>query len=117
MADTICVSSGVITKPLAIFHCIDSAGPKSQDNGPPVASVYPTYTLTSGYHTATSFGNTIIENTADKAIKLSGRVVENEDNSAIQPAHFDGRIEKLYVKYIGKKVTKGQAVAQIYSAE
>ena len=56
-------------------------------------------------------------NTADKAIKLSGRIVENEDNSAIQPAHFDGRIEKLYVKYLGKKVTKGQAVAQIYSAE
>ncbi|WP_347173815.1 efflux RND transporter periplasmic adaptor subunit [Polaribacter uvawellassae] len=56
-------------------------------------------------------------NTEDKAIKLSGKIVENEDNSAIQPAHFNGRIEKLYVKYLGKKVTKGQAVAQIYSAE
>lgn len=56
-------------------------------------------------------------NTKKEAIKLSGRIVENEDNSAIQPAHFDGRIEKLYVKYLGKKVIKGQAVAQIYSAE
>jgi len=51
------------------------------------------------------------------AIKLSGKIVENEDNSAIQPAHFNGRIEKLYVNSIGEKVVKGQAVAKIYAAD
>ncbi|MFT5762103.1 MAG: Cu(I)/Ag(I) efflux system membrane fusion protein [Polaribacter sp.] len=56
-------------------------------------------------------------NTENKAMKLSGRIVENEDNSAVQPAHFNGRIEKLYVNSLGEKITKGQAVAQIYSAE
>ncbi len=52
----------------------------------------------------------------DNAIKLAGKIVANEDNSAIQPAHFDGRIEKLYVKSLGEKVTKGQAIAKIYAA-
>jgi len=55
-------------------------------------------------------------NTEDNAITLSGKIVENEDNTAIQPAHFDGRIEKLYVKSLGEKVNKGQAIAKIYSA-
>ncbi|WP_179338659.1 efflux RND transporter periplasmic adaptor subunit [Winogradskyella ludwigii] len=55
--------------------------------------------------------------TEDNAIKLSGKIVENEDNLAIQPAHFNGRIEKLFVKSLGEKVTKGQAIAQIYSAD
>ena len=56
-------------------------------------------------------------NTEDNAITLSGKIVENEDNTAIQPAHFDGRIEKLYVKSLGEKVNKGQAIAKIYSAD
>ncbi|WP_158978615.1 efflux RND transporter periplasmic adaptor subunit [Cellulophaga sp. L1A9] len=53
----------------------------------------------------------------EDGIILSGKIVENEDNTAIQPAHFNGRIEKLYVTSLGEKVTKGQAVAQIYSAD
>ncbi|SFD55599.1 membrane fusion protein, Cu(I)/Ag(I) efflux system [Algibacter lectus] len=56
-------------------------------------------------------------NTEDNAITLSGKIVANEDNTAIQPAHFDGRIEKLYVKSLGEKVNKGQAIAKIYSAD
>ncbi|MDO7138466.1 efflux RND transporter periplasmic adaptor subunit [Algibacter lectus] len=55
-------------------------------------------------------------NTEDNAITLSGKIVENEYNTAIQPAHFDGRIEELYVKSLGEKVNKGQAIAKIYSA-
>ncbi len=50
-------------------------------------------------------------------ITLSGKVVINDDETAIQPAHFNGRIEKLYVTSLGEKVSRGQAVAKIYSPE
>ncbi len=52
-----------------------------------------------------------------ETISLSGKIVINEDKVAIQPAHFNGRIEKLYVTSIGERVKKGQAVATIYSPE
>lgn len=48
---------------------------------------------------------------------LSGKIMVNEDETAIQPAHFNGRIEKLYVTSLGEKVNKGQVVAKIYSPE
>ncbi|MDX6746527.1 efflux RND transporter periplasmic adaptor subunit [Polaribacter sp. PL03] len=52
---------------------------------------------------------------ADTGFVLSGKITENEDETATMPAHFDGRVEKLYVNSLGERVRKGQAVAQIYS--
>ena len=60
-------------------------------------------------------GNKITEN--DNKITLSGKITENEDKTATQPAHFDGRIEKLFVKSLGERVKMGQAIAQVYSPE
>lgn len=51
------------------------------------------------------------------AIKLSGVITENEEENAVQTAHFSGRIEKLYVKYTGETVRNGQLLALIYSPE
>lgn len=51
------------------------------------------------------------------AIKLSGKIVVNEDKTATQPAHFNGRIEKLYVNSLGQRVKMGEPIAQIYSPE
>ncbi len=48
-------------------------------------------------------------------ISLSGKITENRDETATQPAHFDGRVEQLYVKSLGEKVNRGQKVATIYS--
>ena len=49
--------------------------------------------------------------------KLSGEIVENENNMAVQTAHFAGRIEKLYINAIGDKINRGQLLARIYSPE
>jgi len=49
--------------------------------------------------------------------QISGKIEVNEDKTATQPAHFNGRIDKLFVNSIGEKVKKGQAIAQIYSPE
>lgn len=51
----------------------------------------------------------------DSGFILSGKITENEDETATMPAHFDGRVEKLYVNSLGERVNKGQAIAQIYS--
>lgn len=52
---------------------------------------------------------------AEGIISLSGKITENRDETATQPAHFDGRIEKLFVKSLGEKVSIGQRVAMVYS--
>ncbi|MDN3619411.1 efflux RND transporter periplasmic adaptor subunit [Polaribacter undariae] len=54
---------------------------------------------------------------ADTGFVLSGKITENEDETATMPAHFNGRVEKLFVNSLGERVAKGQAVAQIYSPE
>jgi len=53
----------------------------------------------------------------DNEVKLSGKIVENEDNLSIQTAHFSGRIERFYIGSVGEKVNRGQLLARIYSPE
>ena len=53
----------------------------------------------------------------DHAIKLSGKIVENEEANAVQVSYFSGRIERLNVNYTGEEVRKGQLLATIYSPE
>ncbi len=50
-------------------------------------------------------------------VKLSGKIVENEEANVVQVSYFSGRIEKLNVSYTGEKVRKGQLLATIYSPE
>ena len=54
---------------------------------------------------------------SSNSIKLSGKIVENEEASAIQVSYFSGRIERLNVSSTGEKVRKGQLLATIYSPE
>ncbi|AVI51666.1 efflux RND transporter periplasmic adaptor subunit [Pukyongia salina] len=51
------------------------------------------------------------------SIKLSGKIVENEEENAVQVSYFSGRIERLYVNYTGEEVSKGKLLATIYSPE
>ncbi|QTE23716.1 efflux RND transporter periplasmic adaptor subunit [Polaribacter cellanae] len=53
----------------------------------------------------------------NNAIKLSGKIVENENLNTVQVSHFAGRIEKLLVASTGEKIRKGQLLATIYSPE
>ncbi len=55
--------------------------------------------------------------TADGVIKLSGKIVENEENNLVQVSYFSGRIERLNVNFTGETVRKGQLLATIYSPE
>ena len=53
----------------------------------------------------------------DNIIKLSGKIVENEETNSVQVSYFTGRIEHLNVGFTGEKVSKGQLLASIYSPE
>ena len=59
-------------------------------------------------------GNDKVEN---NGILLSGKIVENEEENAIQVSYFSGRIERLNINSTGVKVNKGQLLATIYSPE
>ncbi len=50
-------------------------------------------------------------------LELSGKIMENEDANQVQTAHYNGRVEKLYIKAIGETVYKGQLLAEVYSPE
>ena len=62
----------------------------------------------------TVVGNGTLE---DDQIKLSGKIVENEEANTVQASYFSGRLDKLYVNYTGETVRKGQLLATIYSPE
>lgn len=49
--------------------------------------------------------------------RLNGKIDFDERKVYTQPAHFTGRIEKLYINYTGAKVSAGQKLATIYSPE
>ncbi|MFT4831925.1 MAG: Cu(I)/Ag(I) efflux system membrane fusion protein [Psychroserpens sp.] len=55
--------------------------------------------------------------TKEGTLKLSGKIVENEEINATQAAYFGGRIEKLNVNFEGEEIKKGQQLATIYSPE
>lgn len=57
------------------------------------------------------------ENKLDNSIVLSGKIVENEKENAVQVTYFSGRIEKLFINFTGEKIRKGQQLALIYSPE
>ena len=54
---------------------------------------------------------------SDGTLTLSGKIVENATATATQPAHFSGRIEKLFITSVGQSVKKGQAIAEVYAPE
>ena len=53
----------------------------------------------------------------DRAIRTVGRVAVDERRLAHVHTKFDGYVEKLYVDFTGKYVTKGDALLAIYSPE
>ncbi|NQY28616.1 MAG: efflux RND transporter periplasmic adaptor subunit [Flavobacteriaceae bacterium] len=55
--------------------------------------------------------------TEDNTIKLSGKIIENEEANTVQVSYFSGRIERLNIGFTGEKVKKGQLLATIYSPE
>jgi Cu(I)/Ag(I) efflux system membrane fusion protein len=59
-------------------------------------------------------GNDSAEN---NAMKLSGKIVKNEESNAVQVSYFSGRIERLNVSFTGEEIHKGQLLATIYSPE
>ena len=77
------------------------------------------FTMTSNAMALANIETTIVGDAKgdDGMLLLSGEIAANEDKTATQPAHFNGRIEKLYVKSLGEKVRMGQAIASVYSPE
>lgn len=52
---------------------------------------------------------------SENGIALSGKIKPDETASSSVVTHVSGRIEKLYVSFMGQSVAKGQKVAEIYA--
>ena len=59
-------------------------------------------------------GNSKAEN---RAIKVSGKIVENEAANVVQVSYFSGRIEQLNVRFTGEEVRTGQLLGTMYASE
>lgn len=55
------------------------------------------------------------EESAEKSIRLNGKVQADERLLYTQSSHIPGRIEKLTVNFTGDYISKGQIIAHIYS--
>jgi Cu(I)/Ag(I) efflux system membrane fusion protein len=77
------------------------------------------FKLTENAMALANIQTTIVGNskTDNNTIKLSGRIVENEEANAVQVSYFSGRIEQLNVSFTGEAIRKGQLLATIYSPE
>ncbi|MCB0481644.1 MAG: efflux RND transporter periplasmic adaptor subunit [Flavobacteriales bacterium] len=53
----------------------------------------------------------------EKVIDLTGKVQVDERLVKTQASHIAGRVEKLYVNFIGEQVQQGQKLAEIYSPD
>ncbi|WP_330441480.1 efflux RND transporter periplasmic adaptor subunit [Flavobacterium sp. C4GT6] len=51
----------------------------------------------------------------ENQMRLSGKIMANEEANAVQASYFEGRIEKLNVNFTGEEVRKGQLLATIYA--
>ncbi len=54
---------------------------------------------------------------SNNGIKLSGKIVANQNTNVVQASYFSGRIERLHISTVGEEVRKGQLLATIYSPE
>jgi Cu(I)/Ag(I) efflux system membrane fusion protein len=50
-----------------------------------------------------------------RTLSVSGTIDDNQMRHRVLSAYVDGRIDKLYVNYIGAEVTEGQPLADFYS--
>lgn len=77
------------------------------------------FKLTQNAMALANIQTSVIGNSTNKngSIKLSGKIVENEESNAVQASYFSGRIELLNINSTGEEVQKGQLLATIYSPE
>jgi len=60
---------------------------------------------------------TVGKGSANKELRLNGKVQVDERNAYSQSTHIPGRIEQLSINFTGEKVSRGQTLATVYSPE
>ena len=60
---------------------------------------------------------TVGKGSANKELRLSGKVQVDERNAYSQSTHIPGRIEQLSINFTGEKVSRGQTLATVYSPQ
>ncbi|MEQ3656286.1 MAG: efflux RND transporter periplasmic adaptor subunit [Dokdonia sp.] len=64
--------------------------------------------------TSSTVGN-ISKDQEASVLEISGTIVTNKENDAVQSSDYTGRLDQLFVSYQGQQITKGMRLATIYA--
>jgi len=101
-----CPICGMTLIPVAETHESSTATPRA------VLTLSPSAINLAGIETTP-----VVRKEALAEINLVGKINFNETRNVTISAKFPGRVEKLYLNYVGAPLTKGEHIAEIFSAE
>ena len=64
--------------------------------------------------TTSTVGNTS-KDQETSLLEISGTIVPNKENDAVQSSDYTGRLDQMFVSYQGQQITKGMRLATIYA--
>ncbi|MGL5681864.1 MAG: efflux RND transporter periplasmic adaptor subunit [Marinifilaceae bacterium] len=60
---------------------------------------------------------TVASGQQERSMRVYGTIVPDANQTMMQPAHFSGRVDTLFIKYRGQSIKSGQPIASLYSPE
>ena len=82
------------------------------DHGPMVYEMTPEAVALANVHTSV-----VNMASAEKEVRLTGKIRFNEQKLSSSTSNFPGRVEQLHVNFTGQQVNRGDVLATIYSPE
>ncbi len=82
------------------------------DHGPMVYEMTPEAVALANVHTSV-----VNRASAEKEVRLTGKIRFNEQKLSSATSNFPGRVEQLHINFTGQQVNRGDVLATIYSPE
>jgi membrane fusion protein, copper/silver efflux system len=98
--------------PICGMDLIPAESATGADHGPMVYEMTPEAVALANVHTST-----VNLASAEKEVRLTGKIGFNEQKLSSVAATFPGRVERLHVNFTGQEVKRGDVLATVYSPE
>jgi membrane fusion protein, copper/silver efflux system len=98
--------------PICGMDLIPAESSTGADHGPLVYEMTPEAVALANVHTSV-----VNLASAEKEVKLTGKIRLNEQKLSSVTSTFPGRVEQLHVNFTGQQVTRGDVLATVYSPE
>jgi membrane fusion protein, copper/silver efflux system len=98
--------------PICGMDLIPAESASGSGHGPMVYEMTPEAVALANVHTSV-----VSLASAEKEVRLTGKIGFNEQKLSSVTATFPGRVEQLHVNFTGQEVNRGDVLATVYSAE